>query len=133
MKSYKVWLLKALHDLKSAEKLIEGDEPITDTAIYHTQQSAEEALKAFLAYNTIPLEQLHDLKLLLECCIAVDPEFEVLCVEGFKLKRYSTASRNPKSIIEPERSEVEKAIIMAEDILMFVAEKTGASDILVQE
>ena len=32
-----MWLIKAMNDLKSAEKLIEGDEPILDTAIYHTQ------------------------------------------------------------------------------------------------
>ena len=35
------WLKKARNDLKSADKLSSGTEPLLDTAIYHCQQAAE--------------------------------------------------------------------------------------------
>jgi len=38
MNSYEVWIYKAENDLKSAKKLLAGDDPIMDTSIYHTQQ-----------------------------------------------------------------------------------------------
>jgi len=48
MKQHEEWLLKAENDLLSAKKLIAGDNPILDTAVYHTQQCAEKSLKGFL-------------------------------------------------------------------------------------
>ena len=44
-------LIKSQHDLGSARRLMEGDEPYLDTAVYHCQQAAEKALKAFLTYH----------------------------------------------------------------------------------
>lgn len=37
------WLIKADHDLRSAERLMEGDDPLLDTDVYHCQQAAEKA------------------------------------------------------------------------------------------
>jgi len=51
MKQHEIWLTKATNDHLSAVKLSDGDDPILDTAIYHTQQCAEKAFKAFLVYN----------------------------------------------------------------------------------
>ena len=34
------WLVKAQHDLATADKLAAGPDPYLDTAIYHTQQAA---------------------------------------------------------------------------------------------
>jgi hypothetical protein len=36
MKQHEIWLIKAFSDLKSAKKLLFGDDPLLDTAIYHT-------------------------------------------------------------------------------------------------
>ena len=47
MKPYESWLIKAYHDLISAKKLAQDEEPVLDTAIYHTQQCAEKALKGY--------------------------------------------------------------------------------------
>ena len=49
------WLLKAEHDVASAERLIAGDPPYLDTAVYHCQQAAEKALKAYLTRNDRPI------------------------------------------------------------------------------
>jgi HEPN domain-containing protein len=53
MKPYESWLIKAYHDLISAKKLAQDQEPVLDTAIYHTQQCAEKALKGRCAGRLI--------------------------------------------------------------------------------
>jgi len=45
MKQYETWIMKAKNDLKSSKKLMQGEDFVLDTAIYHTQQCAEKALK----------------------------------------------------------------------------------------
>jgi len=47
MASYKAWIGKAKSDLYLAEKGVKDDDLTLDTAIYHTQQCAEKALKNF--------------------------------------------------------------------------------------
>ena len=70
------WLIKSLHDLGSARRLMEGDEPYLDTAVYHCQQAAEKVLKAFLTYHDILFERTHDLIELLELSLAQEPAFK---------------------------------------------------------
>ena len=65
------WLIKSQHDLGSARRLMEGDEPYLDTAVYHCQQAVEKALKAFLTYHDIVFEKTHDLTELLELSITL--------------------------------------------------------------
>jgi HEPN domain len=40
---------------------MEGQEPYLDTAVYHCQQAAEKALKAFLTARDIAFEKTHNL------------------------------------------------------------------------
>lgn len=41
------WLIKANHDIGSAQRLLTGDAPFLDTAVYHCQQAAEKTLAAY--------------------------------------------------------------------------------------
>jgi len=123
MNSYEAWLYKAKSDLKSSHKLLEGDDPIMDTAIYHTQQCAEKSLKGFLAYKEQPIQKSHDIELLVELCCVLDAEFETLYVYSEKLTPYATAFRYPDVCLEPDYDDVEKAIEMAHHILKFVIDK----------
>ena len=54
------WLLKAERDLDTAKVLLEN--AFHDTAIYHTQQCAEKALKGYCVYRLQPLIKTHDLE-----------------------------------------------------------------------
>ena len=47
------WLTKAANDLRSARILGSTDAAPLDTAIYHFQQTAEKAVKAFLVSREI--------------------------------------------------------------------------------
>ena len=123
MTSVEAWLYKAKNDLKSASKLLEGDDPIMDTAIYHTQQCAEKALKGYLAFKLQPLKKIHDIELLVEICSALDSEFETLYDYSENLTPYATAFRYPDIYLEPDYDEVLDAIDMASKILEFVESK----------
>ena len=126
MTSIEAWMYKANNDLKSALKLLEGDDPIVDTAIYHTQQCAEKALKGYLAFKREPLKKTHDIELLVEICCAIDGEFERLYEYSENLTPYATAFRYPDIYLEPDYDEVHEAIGMAREILDFVEEKISA-------
>lgn len=67
------WLLKADHDLRSAARLMSGDgEALLDTAVYHCQQAAEKALKAYLTAHCVVFPKIHLLLPLLALCTDID-------------------------------------------------------------
>ena len=123
MKLHETWLIKSRNDLKSSKKLIEGDDAVLDTSIYHTQQCAEKALKAYLAFKKHPVEKTHDVEYLIELCSEYNPEFENLIEDAEKLNPYSTLYRYPGILLEPEEEDVREAIQVAEKILKFVEKK----------
>ena len=120
MKSYEAWLVKAEHDLASARRLSEGDNPILDTAIYHTQQCAEKALKAYLSFMKQPIEKTHDVGLLVELCAAIDESFNRLLNDAKILTPYDTAFRYPDIDMNPDKDDVAEAIEKASKIIAFV-------------
>ncbi len=71
------------------------DDLTLDTAIYHTQQCAEKALKGFLAYHENFLSKTHDLIKLLEVCCAIDLEFSELRLDAAVLSPFATEFRYP--------------------------------------
>jgi len=128
MKPYESWLIKAYHDLISAKKLARDEEPVLDTAIYHTQQCAEKALKAYLSYKQQPPQKSHNLRLLVELCQEIDETFAELLDDAEELSPFATAYRYPDMIMEPDAQEVEVAAKQAEKIFDFVRQKVPLSD-----
>ncbi|MCX7725052.1 MAG: HEPN domain-containing protein [Thermodesulfovibrio sp.] len=127
MKQYEEWLIKAESDLKTAKKLIAGDDPIFDTATYHTQQFAEKALKAFLSFKQNPILKIHDLGDLVEICMKYNKKFVELMDDADALTPYSIMYRYPPSFGSPDENEVKMAIEKAEKILNFVKKKYKGS------
>lgn len=120
MKLHEVWLKKAENDLKSAEKLSDINEPILDTAIYHTQQCAEKALKAYLSYKQQPLQKTHDIEYLVELCGKLESRFNELLDDAEMLTPYNAVFRYPGTTLEPSNEEVAEAIEKASKIITFV-------------
>jgi HEPN domain-containing protein len=56
------WLTRASHDLQAARVLATADPPLLDAAIYHCQQAAEKAVKAWLQSKDDPLRKTHDIE-----------------------------------------------------------------------
>ena len=114
------WLIKSQHDLGSARRLMEGDEPYLDTGVYHCQQAAEKALKAFLTYHDIVFEKTHDLRVLLEQSISVEPAFEQWREVAEELTPYAVQFRYPGDVLEPSMSETEQALQHAQAFVDFI-------------
>jgi HEPN domain-containing protein len=108
------------HDLRSAKRLFTDEPPILDTAAYHCQQSAEKALKAFLVLHEIQFSKIHLLLPLIEQCVDVDPAFAQLREAAEALTPFATVFRYPGDVLEPEPSDVEEGMALAEMVVEFV-------------
>lgn len=126
MQSHKLWLAKAESDLRASEKLV-TDELVWDVAIYLTQQCAEKALKAYLAWSKCPLEKTHNLVKLIELCMFIDSEFIQLRDEAEVLTPFLTAFRYPDAEFYPEKQVLDDALHKAHRVLKFVKRKINPS------
>ncbi len=121
MAIYEEWLLKAKRDLDTAKALLEKS--YFDTAIYHTQQCAEKALKGYCVYRLQPLIRTHDLEKILNVCINFDNSFMQLDIFAIALNGLDIRFRYPDIEFEPDEREVVDAINWSEQILEFVKTK----------
>ncbi|MCK8825543.1 HEPN domain-containing protein [Fuchsiella alkaliacetigena] len=112
---------KAENDLKSAKGLLNLD--LFDTSVYHAQQCAEKALKAFIIYKTKSFSKTHDLTKLIKVCNDIDNEFYQFKEHAKELTPYAVEYRYPGDHLMPEKEEVEEAIELAEEIFVFTKSK----------
>ena len=117
------WVRKAQNDLGSAKRLSSGQEVFPDTAVYHCQQAAEKVLKAYLTLTDVPFAKIHDLSALVDECLKSDKAFEQLRDAAEVLTPYGTAFRYPGEVLEPEASDVQEAITLAESVVNFIIQK----------
>jgi len=117
------WMTKARHDVESARLLLAGDPQILDTAVYHCQQTAEKAFKAYLTLQDSPFMKAHDLTVLVKQCMDADASFDALVEISEILTPYATAFRYPGDVLEPDPLDAEEALVSAEKVFDFVLEK----------
>lgn len=129
-KETKNWLVKALNDYKTAEKLINlpSEEIITDTLCFHCQQSVEKFLKAFLVYHKIDFERVHSLEYLIKLCSTVDTEFEILYEITKDLSDYAIEIRYPDEFYIPSIEEAKEAFNSATKVKDFIFKKLNIKD-----
>lgn len=85
------WLIKSQRDLKAAYVLlINNEESLLDAVVYHCQQAAEKALKAYLTYQEQVVKKTHDLDVLLDICSLFEPGFHDLKDIADTLTPYAT-------------------------------------------
>lgn len=117
------WLIKAEHDIGSARRLLSGDFPYLDTAVYHCQQAAEKSLKAYLTLKDTPFQKIHDLSFLIEQCKELDLEFERIMDISSILTPYAIAFRYPGDVIEPDPQDADEALRLGVEVFDFVLSK----------
>ena len=90
------WVEKAEGDYKAAVILKrQRKEPQYDTVCYHSQQSAEKYLKAYLVKQGVAPQRTHDLRDLLTECINYDASLSVLWPDVRFLGPFSVQFRYP--------------------------------------
>lgn len=119
----RTWLRKALHDLRAAERLLLGPDPLCDAAGFHCQQAAEKALKAYLTWRDEPFEKTHSLVALVAKWLAWDPSFEELRTAATTLTPYAVASRYPGDLPELTEAEAQEALTLARQVWDFVLQR----------
>lgn len=115
----KNWLIKAKHDL-SAAKLLGHQHG--DVAIYHCQQAAEKNIKAFLVFHNQSFPKTHDIRLLVQLTIVIEPTFEAYQDIADTLTPYATLFRYPSELMDPLPEELEVAIENADLVFNFVSQ-----------
>ena len=120
-KLVQAWLRKAAHDLAAAKKLSGDGDPL-DAAIYHCQQAAEKAVKAYLSYAGATIEKTHDVERLIKLAAKHLPQFGQWLDEAEIVTPYATRFRYPMEDVpmEPERSEFEEALNASQRLFDFV-------------
>ena len=112
------WLYKAEEDLGSAQHLLNGN--FYGTAIYHTQQAAEKAYKAYCVYVSIAIPRTHNLDSLCQLCETFDVDFNNVYLYAIDLNGLDVAFRYPNVQLVPTETDVINAIQLAFEILDFV-------------
>lgn len=117
----KAWLQKAENDLLSAQRLLEIEPIILDTACFHCQQAVEKSMKAFLIYKGTDLIRTHDIDFLLSQCIELDDSFR--SVDTRDINQYAVQIRYPDISSQPEKEDAEYYYKLAAEVLKMVKEK----------
>jgi HEPN domain-containing protein len=117
------WLIRARHDLLAAHVLLGTQPALSDVAVYHCQQAAEKALKAFLFWHDRPFRKTHDLEELGAQCVALDASLDSLLDKTSTLTPYAWQFRYPGPAIEPTTTEAAEAALLAEDVLNAVVQR----------
>jgi HEPN domain-containing protein len=119
---HECWLAYAHGDLETAKILSVSEEIIVASILFHTQQCAEKALKAYLVFNNVRFERTHDLVELVHSCSCFDHEFAKLTHMAAALTPFAIGSRYPDGCINLPGM-VEISICRAQDVLHFVRDK----------
>jgi HEPN domain-containing protein len=113
---------KAWRDLETAHRAAEGKPPFYDVAVYHCQQAAEKAIKAYLVLHGKPHQKTHDIEVLADLACELDSTFSKLAEAADALTPYATRFRYPNATfaVEPQPSECNEALSHAQLIDDFV-------------
>lgn len=114
------WLTKAQHDLASARILAASNPPLLDTAIYHCQQGAEKAVKAYLVFCEQEVERVHDIEVLIRSAASCAQAFADWVDVGIELTPYAHIYRYPGYATEPSRAQFDRALSVADRLYQFV-------------
>ncbi len=121
MHGHKHWLLIAQEDLASAKLL--SNEPFM-TALFHIQQCAEKALKAYMVSKKNSFIRTHDLNRLVDICMEINADFETIRFFAAVLTPYETAGRYPTTdFVRLSIKEIEILIAQSEFVFNFVMQR----------
>ena len=104
------WLAQARKDLNAAH-LLAAPEP--SPSVFHSQQAAEKAAKAFLVVHDVPFRKTHDLNELGGQCASLNPYLTPLFQAASDLTDYAVVFRYLDAPREPDEGETAVAVEIA--------------------
>lgn len=110
-----IWKLRA--------SWIGGESKHLDTGVYHCQQAAEKALKAFLAANGVIPPKTHDLLALLDLSAPFGQDFDTLRDAAVLLNPLGVQFLYPGDIFQPSEEEAIEALGCSENIHAFIVKR----------
>ena len=108
------WLAQGRKDLHAA-RLLASAEP--SRSCFHSQQAAEKAAKAFLAFHDATFRKTHDLNELGGQCAALNLSLSPLFQEASNLTDYAVVFRYLDAPREPDEDEATAALEIAGRVL----------------
>lgn len=106
----KEWLIKAEHDLGTAEITFLHLPNYKDTISFHCQQAVEKYLKCYLAFLDIPFPKTHSLVLLLDLLNEKDKMTEEFYEMAEQLQAFAIEVRYPSGRYIPKDFDIQKSI-----------------------
>ncbi len=123
----KGWLKRAASDLRAAELAREAVPPLLDTAVFHCQQAAEKALKAFLVLHGRTFRKTHSIEEIGEAAIRIDTTLREVVDRAVPLTEYAWKFRYPGEQDEPAAAEADEALHAARGVLGVVLARIPAA------
>jgi HEPN domain-containing protein len=118
------WIEKAEGDQLTARREYRArNRPNYDAVCFHTQQTVEKYLKAWLQEADRAIPRIHNLVDLVSLCIEVDPTFSILEQELRGLDSYAVRTRYPGQNATKEEALI--ALKTAKNVLLFIRKKLG--------
>lgn len=88
------WLQKADEDFDFAASIVE-ESPFYAQICFHFHQAAEKYLKSLIIARDLEFKKIHDLPVLLNTCLAIEPDLEMLSADCKFLNRFYIDTRYP--------------------------------------
>ena len=110
------WLRKAEADMEAAEALLSDDQSSLYPSCFHSQQTAEKYVKAFLTWHQVEFPKTHVFGMLLDLIAQVDEALAASMSDVTDLNPYGVEVRYPSDIPEPTRAQAEEALALARSV-----------------
>jgi len=119
----RLWLVKAANDLRAAEIDLGAEPPLIEDALFHCQQAAEKALKAFLTFHNVTFRKTHNLEEIGEVCLTIDQSLKDMVDEAVPLTEYAWAFRYPGNILTVDSTEVQTALKISRKLFCMILDR----------
>jgi HEPN domain-containing protein len=107
----RLWLRHVRADLRAAGAVLREDLP--EQSLFHSQQAAEKALKAFPTWHGRQFPKTHDLSELGPLCSTIDASLTSIATQAETLSKYAVQFRYPGAPYKPGLAEAEEALRLA--------------------
>jgi HEPN domain-containing protein len=119
----RAWFARSRFDLGCAETGLQAVPPLVEDVLFHCQQAAEKAMKGFLTRPDATFARTHDLRRLVDACVAIDASLEPAFAASAPLSEFAWRFRYPGEPFEPSPGEAAEAPRIARPVVAATAER----------